>query len=242
MQPPDFPGAVLFSAYLMKIVNALIASVVFIIGIELLSLISLAVYFSSWEEQLYNYTYTIIDFIELAIIIFVLYKIYGWKELLPNEPPFYYYILAAVLGFLFVHAQEFLGMIYDSFMPVEDRLPGHYELSFKALLTNFQIGTVLLAPLSEELFFRRYIQHELQKEYSPVVAIVTTSLLFAMVHLPFASLMYDFIPFTFFQAYIALFGGAISGILYYKSKSIIPSVVFHIFWNFTVGGFIFVWE
>ncbi|PCH99685.1 MAG: hypothetical protein COB81_10510 [Flavobacteriaceae bacterium] len=33
------------------------------------------------------------------------------------------------------------------------------------------------------------------------------------------------------RVYIALFGGLISGVLYYKSNSIIPSIIFHVIWN-----------
>ncbi|KAB1160833.1 CPBP family intramembrane metalloprotease [Tenacibaculum aiptasiae] len=31
--------------------------------------------------------------------------------------------------------------------------------------------------------------------------------------------------------YLTFFGGIISGFLYFKSKSIEPSIVFHVFWN-----------
>lgn len=226
----------------MKIVNALIAAVVFIIGIELLGLLDIAILSLGLGEQLYPYLLPIRFIVELGIIIYFLYRVYGWEKLRPKETQFGYYLLAAALGFIYVYVQELLAFFYESFVPSEDRLPGSYQFSLRALLENFQFGIVVILPIAEELFFRRYIQHELQKSYRPFEAILFASFTFALVHLPFYSLLMDNVPFSFYTAYIAFFGGLISGVLYYKTKSILPSVVFHIAWNFTAGGFIFVWE
>ncbi|MFD2564778.1 CPBP family intramembrane glutamic endopeptidase [Aquimarina rubra] len=95
------------------------------------------------------------------------------------------------------------------------------------------IASILVVPVTEELFFRKYIQDGLTINYKPYQAIIFTSILFAFIHIPFISLFYDFMDFSFHRSYITLFGGIISGTLFYKSKSIIPSIMFHLFWNLT---------
>ena len=41
-------------------------------------------------------------------------------------------------------------------------------------------------------------------------------------------------PMNFQLTYITFFGGLILGTLFYKSKSLIPAILAHIFWNLTV--------
>jgi len=59
-------------------------------------------------------------------------------------------------------------------------------------------------------------------------------LLFSMIHIPIFAFFIEFVDFSMYQAFFALFGGIISGILYYKSKSLIPSILFHMIWNFLI--------
>ena len=93
------------------------------------------------------------------------------------------------------------------------------------------IAFIMIVPFTEELFFRNYLLSALLKNYKPLVSIIITSLLFAFIHIPFGSLFFEFLEFSIHQAYIAIFGGLISGILFYKSKSVTPSIVFHVIWN-----------
>lgn len=77
------------------------------------------------------------------------------------------------------------------------------------------IAIVVIAPFIEELFFRGYLFDQLRKKAGPVLTIVTTSLLFAIVHFSLASLVPIFLL------------GMIMGILRERSNSILPSIIFH---------------
>ena len=65
-------------------------------------------------------------------------------------------------------------------------------------------------------------EHEkrLLDKHSAVIAILVSTLLFALIHLP------DYI-----QAFNASVGGIVAGILYFKSKRIVIPILFHITWN-----------
>ncbi|WP_435263482.1 CPBP family intramembrane glutamic endopeptidase [Tenacibaculum sp. nBUS_03] len=96
------------------------------------------------------------------------------------------------------------------------------------------ISAVLMIPIGEELFFREYIQNNLQKKISAVVSILLASLLFASIHSPYMNLILESSKQDWHLFYLTIFGGIISGILYLKSKSIGPSIIFHMFWNIMV--------
>ena len=60
-----------------------------------------------------------------------------------------------------------------------------------------------------------------------------TVFLFASIHLSFMNLI-NGEALNIHSSYIALFGGFLSGLLYFKSRSTGPSIVFHIMWNMAV--------
>ena len=81
------------------------------------------------------------------------------------------------------------------------------------------IGTVLIAPIFEEILFRKQILGLLLQRNSPVVSIIVSSLLFSLVHLRINDIASLFI------------WGLLFGIIYYNSKSIELSILFHSFSN-----------
>ncbi|MEM7769738.1 MAG: CPBP family intramembrane glutamic endopeptidase [Cyanobacteria bacterium P01_A01_bin.37] len=85
--------------------------------------------------------------------------------------------------------------------------------------------------LAEEIFFRAYIQQNLQKKTNAILAVIFAALLFAAIHSPYTNLILKSSNQDWHLSYITIFGGLISGILYFKSESIGPSIVFHVFWN-----------
>ena len=103
-------------------------------------------------------------------------------------------------------------------------------LSFNAV--NF-ISTIMLIPIAEELFFRGLIQSKLQEKLNPIFSIIISSILFGFMHLKLENLMLNE-PINFQLTYITFFGGLILGTLFYNSKSLIPAILAHIFWNLTV--------
>ncbi len=80
---------------------------------------------------------------------------------------------------------------------------------------------VIAAPILEELIFRGIVLEGLLKRYTPSKAILVSSLLFGIVHLN---------PWQFVSAGIM---GIFSGWVYYKTRSITPSIIIHAAGNFT---------
>jgi len=78
---------------------------------------------------------------------------------------------------------------------------------------------VVIAPFIEELFFRGFVLQTLAKKISPFWGVVLTGLIFASVHFEFQSIM----P--------LLILSIVLNVLYIKTKSIWPGIVFHIFNN-----------
>ena len=147
-----------------------------------------------------------------------------------------YYLCAFLLGLSFVFVQTPLNLIYNEITGTAYNI--HYAFSpIDILKYGSSYATILIAPVCEEFFFRKFIQGNLQKSYHPVIAILFASILFAIIHVPFYELFFDVNLFSFHHAYITLFGGMISGVLFYKSKSIGPAIIMHLFWN--LGVYIF---
>ena len=83
------------------------------------------------------------------------------------------------------------------------------------------IMTVVLAPLSEELLFRGLIQSSLRRFLkSPWAAIVVTSVLFGVVHLPLWSAL---LPLAVF--------GVLLGYSYERTGKLLPAIVAHAVFN-----------
>lgn len=78
---------------------------------------------------------------------------------------------------------------------------------------------VIIAPFVEELFFRGFVLQTLAKKISPFWGVVLTALIFASVHFEFRSIM----P--------LLILSVVLNVLYLKTKSIWPGIVFHVMNN-----------
>lgn len=81
------------------------------------------------------------------------------------------------------------------------------------------IVAVFIAPFVEEIYFRGFVLQVLAKKISPFWGIVLTALIFAAVHFEFRSI----IP--------LLILSLILNILYLRTKSIWPGIIFHMFNN-----------
>jgi uncharacterized protein len=213
----------------MTILKSIIATLLFIIVVELIGTWILL----EWHidiSVLTRHDWLINGLIETILVVFFLYKLYGTKGILPQQTSLNYYATAFLLGATYTFIQVPLLQIYD--LTFNTSHPKHFAFDLSRILTSKAVCSIFLLPLSEELFFRHYIQKELQTKYKPFIAIGVASLLFASIHVPYLALFIERFEFNTVKAYITLFGGLISGIIYYKSKSIGPSILFHIMWNF----------
>lgn len=214
----------------MKIAYAVFLTISYYI---LANVISLWLLF--FEDPFRNYilmnSYHLIDTVLLFILVLLFLKLTKQSSALEfkkTDPK--YYLIAVLSGIAFVFFQYVLNILY--YLNLEHST---FDFSFRPerLLSLNILATILLVPVMEEIFFRNLLLNGLLKFYSPFKSIAISSILFAFIHIYFVLLIFDFESFNLHQAYIVLFGGFISGWMYYKSKSIIPSILFHIFWNFT---------
>lgn len=144
-----------------------------------------------------------------------------------------WYLIAVVSGSLFIIIQSPLKWIYNLIFGTDYYIEYHFDGLVELMDINV-LSTILFIPIAEELFFRGCIQEELQKKLKIWIAIIIASIFFALIHAPYLYLFWsEYIP-EWHSFYLTLFGGLISGIIYYKSESIIPSIIFHVFWNLGV--------
>lgn len=97
---------------------------------------------------------------------------------------------------------------------------------FKGFNTQFIIDLLfylIVFPLTEELFFRKYVFTAILKNNSFAISAVFSSILFSLYHLPNYN---NLIP-TFIL-------GFISCIIYYRTKNILYSILLHFLYNLTI--------
>ena len=90
------------------------------------------------------------------------------------------------------------------------------------MFTVFAVCTCVIAPVCEELIYRKLLLTPMRK-YSDSAAALVTSLLFALSHFNFSQFLYTF-AFGYFLAVIAI-----------RSRSVVPCVICHIVNNLTAG-------
>lgn len=91
-------------------------------------------------------------------------------------------------------------------------LGGHSPLASWILL-------VVIAPVTEELLFRGLVLNALLRRYSPLVAVLFSALLFALLHM------------NPWQLPVAMVSGVLLGWLYVRTRSLWPCLLGHAFMN-----------
>jgi membrane protease YdiL (CAAX protease family) len=81
----------------------------------------------------------------------------------------------------------------------------------------------LLSSISEEIFFRGFLQPKLMDLTTPLIGIIITSILFGFAHLAYQNPLQIAIPF---------FIGLIFGFLLIKTKNILAPISAHYIFNF----------
>lgn len=182
-------------------------------------------------EHHLDYYLLIQGFLQLAIVLVFMWLINrrGQKKLTLRSN-IKWYLLAAIIGCLFIVFQTPLKWFYNLICGTEYLI--EYNIDGLSVLKNINILSIIFfTPVAEELFFRGYIQRGLHSKMKPWIAILMATLLFACIHAPYMNLFLSELNKDWHTFYITFFGGLISGILYYKSKSMGPSIIFHVCWN-----------
>ena len=216
----------------MTILKAFLVTVLYFIAIQAVSLIPIPIdlYLIDGFWKLH---YLIESVLILGLMIWFINRHTEHQiRNLPQSTPIRWYVLAILLGIIFVFSQNPLNELWNMLNLSEH--PTSFDLNKLENLAQIDvIPTVLLIPVAEELFFRQYVQHGLMEKNKPWIAILVTAALFGLIHGPFRALISEYYVLDWHHSYITLFGGLISGVLFWKSKSIGPSVAFHGMWNLT---------
>lgn len=120
-----------------------------------------------------------------------------------------------------------LALLFGIISPLQTLIPmpQFFQDALKNLMSNDSIlgfgMIVIAAPILEEFIFRGIMLDGLLKQYSPVTSILVSSALFGLVHLN---------PWQFITGFII---GIFSGWVYYRSKSLMPSIIIHVCANLT---------
>ncbi|WP_299276365.1 type II CAAX endopeptidase family protein [uncultured Psychroserpens sp.] len=222
----------------MKSLKYVLATLLFIVFLELISYGFSQLFFKAFEDlaiKYYKFIFPIATALELIAIFILLLLIYKKKLLIFFKVPKRYAFIAIALGASFVFIQTPLNDIYNALFNTNINIV--YDFDVANIDFYMLISTVIFIPLAEELFFRGYIQEGLNRHIKPKLAILISSLLFSLIHLQLVALFFpesELLHLDFHLTYITFFGGLISALLYYKSKSFVPSILFHMSWNFWV--------
>lgn len=114
-----------------------------------------------------------------------------------------------------------VGYILQSIIPSTDLSPMSEAEETRTLAVmgiHMYLIACILAPITEEILFRGLLLNRLKSKYGVNKALVVSSIVFALVH------------FDIGIAGRVLFG-LITGIMYLNTKSLLPSILFHIFAN-----------
>lgn len=214
----------------MHIVKPTIYTFLYIVFIEL---IGAWIYIADYLEMGFlidDYYRFINGLIMASALILFTFLTNNRKFNLPQSTSLKWYGLAILIGLSYVFVQSPLNWIYNLISGENYYIT--YTFDGFGNFANLNIlSTIILIPIAEELFFREFLQKNLHNHTRAVPAIGLTSILFASIHLPLVSWLLGYSTFSFHHAYIALFGGVILGFIYFKSKSIGPTIILHMFWN-----------
>lgn len=162
----------------------------------------------------------------LALLIFiVLIRKENIKEDLKkfkrNKSSFLIYAILPLLSVTFLIVE----------IPVMLMLPNWSNLTGISSIKSSNVAimivyAILLIPVLEGLLFRGLFLDSFLKIYSPLKAIIYSSILFSIIHI------------NPMQTLSAFLSGLIIGWLYYKTESLLPCILFHSIIN-SANGFLF---
>lgn len=129
-----------------------------------------------------------------------------------------------ILGFIMIYVGQIIGVYIETLFGID---PGSENTAdIGAMMKSAPImilAVAIIGPILEELVFRRVIFGSLIQKYNFWISAIVSGVVFAAVHLEFEHIL------------LYTICGLIFAFLYYKTKSIITSIVAHIMLNSTVS-------
>jgi len=126
-------------------------------------------------------------------------------------------IACSVLFFLLL--DNFLDPIFDRIFPASAIEYEEMLITLRKFPAATFIRVCLFAPITEEILMRGFVLGGLQKKYGVIIALVVSTLLFAILH------------FNFVQTLSAVVCGLVLGLLYIKTGSLFCPILAHVLYN-----------
>lgn len=197
---------------------------------------------SEYLVHYYEITRILTILLEYFIILFLIFKLWfnsnvclekltkiEWKNIL--------FVLLAILGFKLLSKPLIdIKLIINAINNIDpEPINLTNDRSIYALSYEF-IRVIILAPILEEVFFRKILFNGLLKKYSFLISVIVSSLFFALIHIPN---WLNLIPSFIF--------GIICCLIYIKTKNILYPIIFHftgnlisfILYNYSIQLFTF---
>ncbi|MFK9092222.1 CPBP family intramembrane glutamic endopeptidase [Bacillus salipaludis] len=196
-----------------------------ILNIRLIASLIIAhalVFFSFHDKTIFWYIFT------GSVLVLIAFAMFQGD--VDDEASFIQYIFLGVLNGLLLYFVFWLGFqaIQVLHLPFENAIKKLYRWYAPHVFWQY-IALVLVAAPGEELFWRGFIQKTLLKHLSPIRSILSTSLLYASVHIYSGS---------FLLVFAAFFSGFVWGFLYFWKKSMPLVIVSHIIFDIMIFIFL----
>jgi membrane protease YdiL (CAAX protease family) len=152
--------------------------------------------------------------------------------------PIPYHLLTGVVLFAVADLPGKLVPVIDRFVPLGSRAVTQqiaYGLNWGdwKFWILMAVGSFLLVPIVEELFYRGYVQTRLAQDFDAPTAIVITAFFFTFSH---GQYYLVFSPWNLGMLLTVLFSALAWGYVFYRTRSLIAPMVAHAAVNFPVRG------
>jgi len=202
-----------------------------------------------WQALLYNYLLPLLISIVTGLMLVFVFKVtIPFKEIQIFTKSFGHLFTIPFLLFFFwkskikiswsefttINIEKILLIIplaigaeflFFGTMHLFEKLFNRNYQSFQTQSTNylFVIHALVAAPVIEEILYRRIFLHLFLRQYAPWAAIILSSILFVIPHVPTIIYPELFIPY--------LINGLFLGLVYYKTESVLLCIISHFIMN-----------
>jgi membrane protease YdiL (CAAX protease family) len=163
----------------------------------------------------------------VSILVLVMVVLFSEKNLISFKNIKLRHILIGIISAIILYFVFYAGNIISVYLfPFKDaQISSVY--SNRAQGSSLLIGVLLLFIIGpgEEIYWRGFIQNNLVKKFGESKGYIFATLLYAGVHI---------ITFNFMLVMAALVCGIYWGWIYKKEKSLVPIIISHAIWDFTV--------
>lgn len=163
----------------------------------------------------------------VSILVLVMVALFSEKNLISFRNVKLRHILIGIISAIILYFVFYTGNIISGYLfPFKDaQISSVY--SNRAQGSSLLIGVLLLFIIGpgEEIYWRGFIQKNLAKKFGENKGYIFATLLYAGVHI---------ITFNFMLVVAALVCGIYWGWIYKKEKSLVPIIISHAIWDFTV--------